>query len=168
MHHVHRRRTRTSNNFGACLGDELHVMPLFDLSFRWEPVAKLFRDECYLQNMLDFEAALARAEAGSRIIPALAANAIAAKCRVELFDKQKLAEAASLAGNPAIPLVKQLKALVATGNKDAAGFVHWGATSQDAMDTAVVLQLSEALKLISGDLENLCARLAKMADQHRL
>jgi 3-carboxy-cis,cis-muconate cycloisomerase len=168
MHHVHRRRTRTSNNFGACLGDELHVMPLFDLSFRWEPVAKLFRDECYLQNMLDFEAALARAEASSRIIPTSAADAIAAKCRVELFDKQKLGEAASLAGNVAIPLVKQLKALVAAENKDAAEFVHCGATSQDAIDTALVLQLREALALISGEMENLCATLAKMADQHRL
>ena len=88
------------------------MMTLLDPLFRWEPVAKLFRDDSYLQRMLDFEAALARAEASSGIIPSSAANAIAAKCRVELFDKQKLAEAASLAGNLAIPLVKQLKALV--------------------------------------------------------
>jgi 3-carboxy-cis,cis-muconate cycloisomerase len=168
MHHVHRRGTRTSNNFGTCLGDEHHVMTLLDPLFRWEPVAKLFRDDSYLQTMLDFEAALARAEASSDVIPSSAANAIASKCRVELFDKQKLAEAASFAGNLAIPLVKQLKGLVAADNKDAAGFVHWGATSQDAIDTALVLQLREALPLISGDLENLCARLAKMADQHRL
>ena len=143
-------------------------MTLLDPLFRWEPVAKLFRDDRYLQTMLDFEAALARAEASSGVIPSSAANAIAAKCRVDLFDNQKLAEAASLAGNLAIPLVKQLKALVAAENKDAAGFVHWGATSQDAIDTAIVLQLREALGLISGDLENLCGRLAKMADQHRL
>ncbi len=168
MHHVHRRRTRPGSDSGTRIGDEHHVITLLDPLFRWEPVAKLFRDDSYLQRILDFEAALARAEASAGIIPPSAANAIAAKCRVELFDKQKLAEAASLAGNPAIPLVKQLKALVAADHQDAAGFVHWGATSQDAMDTAVVLQLSEALKLISGDLENLCARLAKMADQHRL
>ena len=143
-------------------------MTLLDPLFRWELVAKLFRDDWYLQTMLDFEAALARAEASSGVIPSSAADAIAAKCRVDLFDNQKLAEAASLAGNLAIPLVKQLKALVAAENKDAAGFVHWGATSQDVIDTAIVLQLREALQLISGDLENLCARLAKMADQHRL
>ena len=141
---------------------------LLDSLFHWEPVAKLFRDDGYLQSMLDFDAALARAEARSGIIPSAVANAIAAKCRVELFDKQKLAEAASLAGNLAIPLIKQLKALVAAENKDAASFVHWGATSQDAIDTALVLQLREALPLISGDLDNLCARLAQMADQHRL
>jgi len=168
MHHVHRRRTRTSNNFGTCIGDEHHVMNLLDPLFRWEPVAKLFRDDDYLQRMLDFEAALARAEASSGIIASSAANAIAAKCRAELFDKRKLSEDASLAGNVAIPLIKQLKALVAADNKDAAGFVHLGATSQDALDTALVLQLREALALISADVEKLCGRLAKMADQHRL
>jgi 3-carboxy-cis,cis-muconate cycloisomerase len=142
-------------------------MNLFDSIFRWEPVAKLFRDDNLLQRMLDFEAALAAAEATSGVIPSSAANVIGAKCRVELFDKQKLAEAAALAGNLAIPLVKQLKALVAADNKDAAGFVHWGATSQDPIDTALVLQLREALPLISADLEKLCDRTAKMADQHR-
>jgi len=168
MHHVHRRGARTSSNFGACIGDEHHVMILLDPLFRWKPVAKIFRDDAYLQRMLDFEAALARAEATSGVIPSSAADTIAEKCRVELFDKQKLSEAAALAGNVAIPLIKQLKSLVAADNKDAAGFVHWGATSQDAIDAALVLQFREALALISGDMEKLCARLAKMADQHRL
>ena len=143
-------------------------MTLLDPLFRWEPVAKLFRDDIYLQHMLDFEAALAQAEASSGIIPSSAANTIAAKCRAELFDKQKLSEDASLAGNLAIPLVKQLKALVAADNKGAAGFAHFGATSQDAIDTALVLQLREALALISAEMEKLCGRLAKMGDQHRL
>jgi 3-carboxy-cis,cis-muconate cycloisomerase len=167
VHHVHRGRARASGDFGARLGDDHHVMNLFDSIFRWESVAKLFGDDNFLQRMLDFEAALARAEATSGIIPSAAANAIAAKCRVELFDKQKLTEAAALAGNLAIPLIKQLKALVAANNKDAADFVHWGATSQDTIDTALVLQLREALPLVSADLEKLCDRLAKMADQHR-
>jgi 3-carboxy-cis,cis-muconate cycloisomerase len=142
-------------------------MNLLDPLFRWEPVARLFRDDSLLQRMLDFEAALARAEASSGIIPASAASAIAAKCHVELFDKQKLAEAASLAGNVAIPLIKQLKVLVAADNKDAAGFVHWGATSQDAIDSTLVLQLHEALALISVDIKTLCDALANMADEHR-
>jgi 3-carboxy-cis,cis-muconate cycloisomerase len=142
-------------------------MNLFDPIFRWGPVAKLFCDDNFLQRMLDFEAALARAEATSGAISSSSANVIAAKCRVDLFDKQKLSEAASLAGNLAIPLVKQLKALVTAENKDAAGFVHWGATSQDTIDTALVLQLREALPLIAADLEKLCDRLAKMTDQHR-
>jgi 3-carboxy-cis,cis-muconate cycloisomerase len=144
------------------------VITLLDPLFQWEPVAKLFRDDIYLQRMLDFEAALAQAEASSGIIPSSAANTIAAKCRAELFDKQKLSEDASLTGNLAIPLVKQLRALVAADNKDAAGFAHFGATSQDAIDTALVLQLREALALISAEMEKLCGRLAKMGDQHRL
>jgi 3-carboxy-cis,cis-muconate cycloisomerase len=168
MHHVHRRRPRTSNNFRTGIGDKHHVMNLLDSLFGWEPVAKLFRDECYLQNMLDFEAALARAESSSGIIPSSSATTIAAKCRVELFDRQKLAEAASLSGNLAIPLVKQLRALVAADNIEAAAFVHWGTTSQDAIDTALILQLREALALISADIKTLCDALANMADEHRL
>lgn len=168
MHHVHRCRPGASSNSGTRIGHENLVMTLLDSLFRYEPVAKLFRDDSCLQKMLDFEAALARAEAGAGVIPSSAANAIAAKCRVDLFDKEKLAEDAALSGNLAIPLLKQLKVLIAAENKDSAGFVHWGATSQDAMDTVVVLQLRDALALISHDLEMLCAALAKLADEHRL
>ncbi len=142
-------------------------MNLLDPLFRWEAVTKLFRDDARLQAMLDFEAALARAESTVGVIPSSAASAIAAKCRAELFDKQSLADAAALAGNLAIPLVKHLKGLVAAENKDAANFVHWGATSQDAIDTGLILQFREALALIAGDLHQLCGALAKLADEHR-
>src|SRR5450432_3101765 len=142
-------------------------MNLLDPLFRWEAVTKLFRDDVCLQGMLDFEAALARAEASAGVIPSSAASAIAAKCRAELFDQKKLAAAAALAGNLAIPLVKQLKELIAAENKDAANFVHWGATSQDAIDTGMILQCREALALIVADANELCNALAKLADEHR-
>ncbi len=142
-------------------------MKLLDPLFRWEEVAKLFRDEACLQAMLDFEAALARAEASAGVIPSSAAAAIAAKCRAELFDQKQLGSGAALAGNLAIPLIKQLKELVAADDEKAAGFVHWGATSQDAIDTAAMLQLRAALPLIGGDLEKLCGTLAKLAVEHR-
>src|SRR5450432_1404070 len=142
-------------------------MNLLDPLFRWEAVTKLFRDTACLQGMLDFESALARAESSVGVIPSPAAAAIAAKCHAELFDQEKVAEAAALAGNLAIPLVKQLKELVAAENKDAANFVHWGATSQDAIDTGMVLQCREALALIAGDVNELCNALAKLADEHR-
>jgi 3-carboxy-cis,cis-muconate cycloisomerase len=142
-------------------------MKLLDPLFRWDAVTKLFRDEACLQGMLDFEAALARAEASAGVIPASAASAIAAKCRAKLFDIEKLSEAAGLAGNVAIPLVKQLRDLVAADKKDEAGYVHSGATSQDAIDTGLMLQLREALKLIAGDVDQFCGALAEMADQHR-
>jgi 3-carboxy-cis,cis-muconate cycloisomerase len=142
-------------------------MTLLDPLFRWEPVANLFADSACLQAMLDFEAALARAESTAGVIPSSAALAIAAKCRANLFDQRKLSEAAGLAGNLAIPLVKQLKDLVAADDKNAANFVHWGATSQDTIDTGTVLQLRGALALIDGELQQLCATLAKLSDTHR-
>src|SRR4051812_41634140 len=92
-------------------------------------------DRARLQGMLDFEAALARAEARVGLIPANAAEAISRKCRAELFDRGQLAEGAGRAGNVAIPLVSALTSLVAAEDGSAARYVHFGATSQDAMDT---------------------------------
>src|SRR5690348_6236074 len=106
-------------------------MSLLDPLFRWQAVEDIFSDRGRIQFMLDFEAALARAAAGLGVIPASAAAPIAAKCRAELFNFDALAQAAAPAGNLAIPLVKQLTALVAAENNGAARFVHWGATSQD-------------------------------------
>ena len=98
-------------------------------------------DAATLQNMLDFEAALARAEAAAGVIPASAAGPITNACRAELFDLAGLAEAATRSGNLAIPLVKALTANVAKVDADAARYVHWGATSQDVIDTGAVLGL---------------------------
>jgi len=142
-------------------------MELFDHLFRSEEVEKLFSSRACLQAMLDFEAALARAEARARLIPSSVATAIAAKCNVESFDTAALAKGAQLAGNPAIPLVNALTARVAQADKDAARYVHWGATSQDTIDTGMVLQLREALKLIAKDLHRLATGLAKSAAKHR-
>lgn len=129
--------------------------------------AAMFADRARVQGMLDFEAALARAEARLDIIPAAAAPTIVKACRAELFDVSKLAVATTRAGNPAIPLVKQLTALVAAESAEAARYVHWGATSQDAMDTGLVLQLRSLLALIDRDLARLAGALARLADIHR-
>lgn len=131
-------------------------------------VGAIFSDQGRLQGMLDFEAALATAEAHVGVIPAIAAPAISAKCRAELFDPAALAEATALAGNPVIPLVRHLTSLVAAAVPEAARFVHWGATSQDAMDTGLVLQLREALAPIGSDLTRLAEALAALADAHKL
>jgi 3-carboxy-cis,cis-muconate cycloisomerase len=142
-------------------------MPLFDSLFRAEEIAQIFSDLGCLQGLLDFEAALARAEARASVIPASAAPAIAAKCQAERFDVASISQAAKLTGNVAIPLIKDLTRLVATENTEAAQYVHWGATSQDAIDTGCVLQLSQALNLISADLNHLRATLARLATEHR-
>src|ERR1700758_2586359 len=93
-------------------------------------------DRSYLQFMLDFEAALAQAESAVGIVPSGAEGAIAKACKADAFDLADLAEAATRSGNLAIPLVKALTSEVAKSDGDAARYVHWGATSQDVIDTA--------------------------------
>src|SRR5215469_17340675 len=139
---------------------------LLDPLFRG-PIAVLFNDDHRLQRMLDFEAALVRAEARAGVIPAAAVPLVEAKCRAELFDSQALANAAASAGNLAIPLVQQLTALVAREDPAAAGYVHWGATSQDVIDTGLVLQLREAFDWMEPQLHALGDAIANLADRHR-
>jgi 3-carboxy-cis,cis-muconate cycloisomerase len=116
--------------------------------------------------MLDFEAALARAEAAAGLIPAAAAEAIARVCVADNFDLADLAQATAQAGNPAIPMVKRLTALVEKADASAARFVHWGATSQDATDTGLVLQMRAALASLEEDLRRLSDALATLAKLH--
>jgi len=142
-------------------------MNLLDSLFRSPAVDNLFNDRATIQGMLDFEMALARAEARIGVIPASAAAAIATKCRAELFDLAALSQAAARAGNVAIPLVKHLTALVAKKDKQAAHFVHWGATSQDVIDTGRILQLRQSLDLVMRDLDSLVQPLSALAQKHR-
>jgi 3-carboxy-cis,cis-muconate cycloisomerase len=124
-------------------------------------------DGAYLQHMLDFEAALARAEAAAGVIPGNAAGPIAKACKASSFDLDDLAEAATRSGNLAIPLVKALTANVAKADADAARYVHWGATSQDVIDTAGMLTLREAIDALAPDLDRAIAGFARLARQHR-
>jgi len=142
-------------------------MELLDPLFGSEAVNKLFADRPRLQRMLDFEAALARAEARMGVIPKSAAGPIAAKCQADLFDLPALAHASVNAGNLAIPMVKQLITLVGKDDEQAMRYVHWGATSQDVIDTGLVLQLRDALPVIHADLERLCDGLTSLAERHR-
>src|SRR5271155_3883738 len=142
-------------------------MSLLDSLFRSPTIDAAFTDAARVQGMLDFETALARAEASCGTIPLTAAAAIAAKCREEFFDFAALQKGAANAGNLAIPMVRQLTALVAKEDAEAAGFVHWGATSQDAIDTGFVLQLRPALAAMQKQLRQLCEVLASLADKHR-
>src|SRR5260370_37910102 len=117
--------------------------------------------------MLDFEAAVARAEAAAGVIPARAATPIANACKAGAFDLGALAEAATRSGNLAIPLVKALTADVAKTDADAARYVHWGATSQDVIDTAAMLTLRAAIDALLPDIDRSIAGFAKLARQHR-
>src|SRR5262245_6934559 len=122
-------------------------------------------DAATLQNMLDFEAALARAEAAVGVIPAGVAGLITNACRAESFDFAALAEAATRSGNLAIPLVKALTANVAKADAEAARYVHWGATSQDVQDTGVMLSLHAGIDALLADIDRAIAGFAKLAHQ---
>lgn len=124
-------------------------------------------DVAYLQRMLDFEAALARAEAAIGVIPAAAAGPIGNACKADAFDVAALAEAATKSGNLAIPLVKALTANVARSSAEAARYVHWGATSQDVIDTATMLTIRAAIDALSSDIGRAISGFAKLAARHR-
>jgi 3-carboxy-cis,cis-muconate cycloisomerase len=132
-----------------------------------EPMNNVWSSRATLQRMLDVEAALTRALAAHAVIPAEAVPAIVAACEADRLDAEGLARAAALGGNLAIPLVKQLTACVNNDDPEAAKYVHWGATSQDIIDTATVLQLRDAFDLIESALDDTCAALAALAREHR-
>src|SRR5215831_19377162 len=96
-----------------------------------EPLANLFADESILHAMLNFEVALAKVESRLGIIPASAARSIAAAANPEAFDTAELSRKSLRAGTPSIPIVKAFTRQVEAKDPSAAGFVHWGATSQD-------------------------------------
>ena len=129
-------------------------------------MTEAFGEVAIVQGMLDFEAALARAQAAAGVIPASAGEAIAGACRVEGFDLNAIVAASSVAGTLAIPLVKQLQAAVAQTDAEAAGYVHWGSTSQDVIDTAMVLATHRALALIDVRLCDLIDALFGLAHHH--
>src|SRR5437660_5633151 len=141
-----------------------HMPEPLDLLFSTPEMSAAFSPEAHVRGMLAFEAALARAEARAGIIPQEAATVIAANCREELFDVTALYHEAVVAGTPALPLVRMLTAHV-EGN--AQKFVHWGATSQDAIDTALMLSMRDGIDLLVAGLLDVCAACATLAEQHR-
>lgn len=134
-----------------------------------EALSLVFSDSSVLQAMLDFEVALAQAEARCGVIPITAAEAIASVGRAEFFNSGEIAELIRLslrAGTPAIPLVHALKGKVHAKDPLAANFVHWGATSQDVVDTALVLLLSKCRTLLAADHERIQTSLRRLGDEH--
>jgi 3-carboxy-cis,cis-muconate cycloisomerase len=142
-------------------------MHLLDGFFRSPGVEPLFSDTAAVQSILEFEAALARAQARAGILSEADAKTIGSVCRAELFDLHNLAQAMPCAGNVAIPLLKQLNAAVARQSPGAASHVHYGATSQDALDTGLVLQLRRATKAVQSDVDSLIIALDHLTSTHR-
>jgi 3-carboxy-cis,cis-muconate cycloisomerase len=124
-------------------------------------------DRARLQRMLNFEVALARAEAAVGVVPASITERIAEAGRAERYDPAALATQAVTAGNIAIPLVKALTAEVAKADAEAARYVHWGASSYDVIDTALVLDLRDAIDALVADLTRAIDGFSALAGRHR-
>jgi nitrosuccinate lyase len=127
-------------------------------------VAGLTSDRAYLQALLDAEAALARAQARLGVVPPAAAAAITAAATVDHVDLAAVAGKVRDGGNPVVPLVAELSAAV---GGDAAAYVHSGATSQDIVDTGLMLLSRRALLVVGADLDRTVAALARLAAEHR-
>jgi 3-carboxy-cis,cis-muconate cycloisomerase len=133
--------------------------PLFGPLFVPDPLAEALSDEAYLAAMLRFEAALAAAEARVGVIPEEAAETIAAACAPARFDIGEIGRAAVSSATPVAPLAKALR--------EASPYAHWGATSQDALDTATMLVARRARELIVAQLDGVAAAAARLAEEHR-
>ncbi|HKF22311.1 MAG TPA: 3-carboxy-cis,cis-muconate cycloisomerase, partial [Candidatus Angelobacter sp.] len=142
------------------------MVRLMDSMATTHSLAGLFSDQSVLQAMLDFEIALARCEASCGIIPESASKVITNAVQAGGFDPAALAEDTLRSGTPAIPFVKALTELVRAKDSAAAGFVHWGATSQDVTDTALVLLLKQAWLILQPDLDRLEQALRRLAHEH--
>jgi len=136
---------------------------LFRDSFGTPAMRAIFEDAALLARYTEVEVALARVQGRLGVIPVQAAKDIAAKCDASTLDLDRLKKETETVGYPILPLVRQLAAQCG----EAGRYLHWGATTQDIMDSAVVLQVRDALALIEKDVDDLRAILARQAKRYR-
>jgi 3-carboxy-cis,cis-muconate cycloisomerase len=136
---------------------------LYRDSFGTPAMRAIFEDNALLARYTEVEVALARAQGKLGVIPAQAAKDIASKCDASRLDLDRLRKETETVGYPILPLVRQLAAQCG----EAGRYLHWGATTQDIMDSAVVLQVRDALALVENDLDAVRQVLAKQAKQYR-
>src|SRR6478752_7154957 len=136
---------------------------LFRDAFGTPRMREAFSDYTLVSRYVEVEIALARAEARCGVIPAEAAEAIAAKCNVAALDFDLLRHETDVVGYPILPLVHQLVKQCG----EAGRYVHWGATTQDIMDTADVLRVRAGLEVIEEDIAELRRILADLATRYR-
>ncbi|HVT48700.1 MAG TPA: lyase family protein [Vicinamibacterales bacterium] len=139
---------------------------LIDSLATTDALADVFSDASVLSMMLAFEVGLARAEAAHGVVPAAVPDALA-RVTVDRFDAARLAREARASATPAIAFVAALRAEVAAIDEDAARFAHWGATSQDLIDTALVLCLQRARRVLASDHNRLLRGLRALSEAHR-
>ena len=136
---------------------------LFRDAFGTPAMREVFSDFSLITRYAEVEIALARAEARCGVIPAQAAEEIAKRADVSTLDFELLRQETDIVGYPILPLVHQM----AKQCGDAGRYVHWGATTQDIMDTAVVLQVRAGLEIIEADIAALRGILADLSKRYR-
>jgi 3-carboxy-cis,cis-muconate cycloisomerase len=137
-------------------------------NFFYSPqVDALFTNEATIGYMLQFELALAQSQAKHGMIPQNVADIISQNCIIENIDIQLLISTFGLGGNACIPLVKQLTHAVKKQDSEAAGYVNFGATSQDVIDTSTMLQAKEAVIIIEKDLQKAINQLQVLSEKHQ-
>ena len=136
---------------------------LFRDAFGTPRMREVFSDLALISRYVEVEVALAKAEARCGVIPQDAAKEIAARSNVEALDFDLLRHETDIVGYPILPLVHQLVKQCG----EAGRYVHWGATTQDIMDTAVALQVREGLRIIEDDITALRGILADLSRRHR-
>ena len=136
---------------------------LFRDAFGTAAMRDIFSDTALVGRYVEVEVALAKAEARVGVIPAKAADEIARRADAGALDVELLRKETDLVGYPILPVVHQLVKQCG----DAGRYVHWGATTQDIMDTAVVLQMRDALRIVGDDIAALRAILADLSKKHR-
>lgn len=132
--------------------------------FSHPEIAAEFSDQRFLERMVEVEVALAKVQTRMGVIPVEAGEAIVSRATANGLDMEQLRAGTERDGVPTIELVTQLRQQV---GGDAATYVHWGATTQDIIDTALVLQIRSALGFIETRLQHIIQNLARLADQHR-
>lgn len=142
-------------------------MSLYSQYFYSDEVSELLSDTQSIAQMLRVEGVLAMAQAEQRIIPTDLSETIVSCCRTDFIDINKLKADLITGGNAAIPLVKQLTRIVKNTNAEASKYVHLGATSQDIIDTATVLQIQEFIIWLDEKLDILSQLLIDLTKKHR-
>ncbi len=141
--------------------------PILGTLYGSDAMRAVFDEQTYFQRMLDVEAALARVQSRLGIIPADAGAAISAAARVENLSTAELAASARNVGYPVVGLVAGLSRAAGSGGGEAGGWTHWGATTQDIMDSATVLQIRTGLALIDTELDAILTALLAQAEKYR-
>ncbi|ORY05698.1 adenylosuccinate lyase [Clohesyomyces aquaticus] len=137
---------------------------IFRTLFGTEEIRKVFDDKAYLKRCVDAETALARAQSKCNVIPSHIGEVVTSKSNSAELDFDRLRFETEIVGYPILPLVRQLSA---SCGDEAGRYVHWGATTQDIMDLASMLQMKQGLEIVERTLRSVITNLEYLSKKHR-